>query len=229
MVLGGESADFRERFRPSLHEEASVPGQLVIPEGEFFRLRFPLADALQQVVALDQDAFETRAGRGVLLVDLHEGEVNVATAQRRRSVDHLEIIGAEKDGHEPADSIRKALRRAVDFDGLRGYRPACSGPGNYGGLYLQRPDVRFRLGDDARGGQRVVQQLPADKLRISFYAQAAHRREQINRFQEIGLALSIVPDEERYIYGKLDIQTRKVSVIEELEAGQPHTGIIFPA
>jgi len=165
---------------------------------------------------LEQDALEARARRRIRLVDLHQREVDVTPPERRRALDHEQVIGAKEHRRYPAHGICEALGCAVDLDSLSRVGATRGVPGDDGDLDLHPTGPRLNLCDDASSRQDITQELPAYKLDVGLGANGTQCGQQIDSFQEVGFALRVIANEERSFSGKFDVEALKIAVVKEL-------------
>src|SRR3990172_4600616 len=100
MGLCRQHGHFSQFGCPPAQDRSAAAAQLVIPELQLVPLRVAVTNALEEVVTLLEHPLVSRAGGGVLAIDLGEGDIDEMAAPRGRPGDQVEVVGCEENGSE---------------------------------------------------------------------------------------------------------------------------------
>ena len=135
-----------------------------------------------------------------MLFRSREQEVEKAAAGAGGAFHELQVLGAEDDGTQGAQVIRQASHGLA----IQGEFALGQGPIHFD----------FVRGDALdRGSDKVAFRAVPNQLRTAYAAEGAERGEQVDGFQDVGLALCIIPQQEVEAWRKISIQPRVVAEI----------------
>ena len=136
-----------------------------------------------------------------------------AAARARGAFDELQIFSAKNYGAQRAEIIGKAAHGLV----VERKFPLSRGPIHFD----------FVRGDALdRGSDKVAFRAVPNQLRTAYAAEGAQRGKEVDGFQDVGLALGIVPQQEVEAWRKISIQPRVVAEIAKSQMRQMHTGTL---
>ena len=162
-------------------------------------------------------AYSWRAAQ-IAAVDLREGDVEVAASESGRPADEVEVLRGEEDGAYLADDLRRASGGAVDAESL-------AGAGGDGLCAVEAADRHFDadgagealgFGDDAGDGRGLG--VPVDEVAIGGRAGGADRRQEVDGFEEVGLALGVLAEEQQEAGRRVELQAAIVAEVVEGQA-----------
>ena len=156
-------------------------GDRVAPEVQLGRVRRPIADGLQQVVALAQRASvggHRRRGGGHRP---HDQRVERMAPQRRRADDQQHVLGREEHDRQRLRQLRGSPAYAVDADALAGAGRTTAREDDL--------DVRRAFGPAADVGLQAGEVgAPRDHLGVGLGAMGTAHADQGDRLEQVGLA-----------------------------------------
>jgi hypothetical protein len=149
----------------------------------------------------------------VARVALRESAVEHRAPGRRRPVDELDIARREDHGPNAPEVAGELPRLAIDpvrlaHPARRGRDLACQ---------LNRPGRYDRVAAHERTGRAVP-----DELTFTGGPKRLPHGEHPDRFQEITLPLSVLPDEDVESGREVDREVDVVAKIKQAQAAQPH-------
>ena len=152
-------------------------------------------------------------------VALQQGKVNgvglgpeqghEAAAQWRCSFDQLEVLGAKDDGAQGPQIIAQA----PDGLGVEGQFALAGGPVDF--------DIVSGAGEDG-GADEVSLLAVANHLGAADAAKGAESGDEIDGFQDVGLDMSIVAEEEMESGCEIGVQTPVIAEVAQPEMSQMH-------
>ena len=141
---------------------------------------------------------------------LGEEEVEKAAAGAGGAFDELEVFGAKDDGAQGAEIFHEA------FYGLavEGEVPFAAGPVHF--------DFAFALADDFAADKVAFGAVP-DHLGAADAAKGAEGGHEVDGFEDVGLALGVVAEEDVEAGRKIDVQPRVIAEVTETQMSQMHS------
>ena len=183
-------------------------------------------DALEQVIALRDDALVSLDGSQVLPVHLRYEDVHVAPSEAGRAVCYVEVLRAEHDGVNLADEFGRAAGNAVDphiLLDVQARLPVDAERLVEGVLEIDLDADGTVLSLDYRGHMREE----LDSHRLATYEFTFGRSslglgydEEIQGFEEVALAVPVVALNEHHPRPQFDLQPLVVSNVEQRYLGE---------
>ena len=144
---------------------------------------------------------------------LCEQQIQKSSARPRRAFDELQVFRAKNDRPQRAKIIREffhrlAVERKISF--------------------ARRPEhfyLTLALPDDFPADKITARAVP-DHLRAADSAKRPQRGHEINRFENVGLALRVVAEQQVEAGRKIGVQPRVIAEVTESQMGQMHAGIL---
>ena len=211
---------------PTGYDEASRLDELAVPELKVAGARAVGLDALEQVVALDDDALVALDGAQVLAVDLGDEDVHIPAAQAGRAVHHVEVLRGEHDGVDLPDQLGRAAGYAVDADVLLDVQTVlgvASGRLVDGVLQVDLDTDGAVLALDYSsnlGEELYADGLAADEFTLGRGALGLGDDEEVEGFEEVALAVPVVALHEHHSWLQIDLQPLVVAYVEERKLGE---------
>ena len=150
-MFAGVGHEQAEGIGAPLHDDAAGMSELLVPEPELGWGGLAGLDALEEPIALLQDALVSLHGAQVPAVDLRGHHVEVAAAKDGRAANNLDVEGGEEHGGQFTDSIGGALGKTVHADALA-RSLALTTPANHGDLEIETSGGALDLGLEASDG-----------------------------------------------------------------------------
>lgn len=142
-------------------------------------------------------------------VGLGEEQVDEAAPDSRRALDELQILGAEDDDPQSSEEVGEFS----DGLGIQGQFAFFAGP-----VHL---DFAFTLSDDAAADE-VAGFVMSDHLGAADAAEGTEGGEEIDRLQNVGLALRIVSEQHVEARLEVDVEPAVVAKVAESQMFQVH-------
>ncbi len=217
--------------RAMLHQPLVPEGKLGI-HGRGVGIHAALTQAAQQAVALRHHLLEGRKRPAVGAVDLAQGNVEIAAALARCTAHQADIFRQKEHSAHQAHEVQPAPRRAVDLDllGKVGAIPA-RGEDDFQlqGAAGARPTgmaaglaARVHLPRHAAVGDRLVGRQPIDDLALALRVHGLAGRQEEDSLQEVGLALGVLPLQQREPARKVQFEPLVVTKMGERQVRKMH-------
>ena len=164
---------------------------------------------LEQRVAGADGAHVTLEQRQIAGLRLREQQIEKPPPRARRALDQLQILRAKHHRAQHAEIIGQA------FDRLAVQRQFA---------FARRPvhfDFVFALADDVAADEIALLPVP-DHLRAADAAERAQRGHEINRFEDVRLALRVVAEQQMEARRKIRVQPRVIAEVPKSQMGQMH-------
>ena len=201
-----------------------VAREFAVPGGQFvtYLAAVPLTvlNLAQEASLLAQGPL---AGREVAEVRHHrhrQALIEVTTAQLRFASHQIDALGLEVDGRKMAHQV------GAPREGLPVHLEATASPTIEGILARLGPAVRRE--PDLQGDVQVIAREGDEVLAAGAAARAAERRE-IERFEEVGLALAVAAEQDVHATGELEGRVGEIAESRQADRVDAHAAAKSPA
>jgi hypothetical protein len=167
------------------------------------------AASFEQRVAGANGAHVTLEQRQIIGLRLREQQIEKPPTRARRALDQLQIFRAKDHRPQHAEVIREFFHRlAIQREFAFAHRP-------------EHFDFVFALADDFSADKIAALFVP-DHLRATDAAERAQGGHEINRFEDVRLALRVVAEQEMETGREIRVQPRVIAKIPEPQMSQMH-------
>ncbi len=205
---------------PLLKQVRGAASELLIPHGERGVGPVALPDLAEQGVPLEQHLVEPLQLPEIAPAELCVHHVEVPAPTRRWPGHEVNVHGGESNDVDLADEVQRPSREAVETEALR-HRGGRAGltrlPCAQEDIGVERSvlvlDGRADPCERLMGPGGSAHRVPMDQLALRRRAHRLSSRQQLDRFQEIGLPLPIVSLDDGEAVREFERQSAEVAKI----------------